>query len=198
MARILVEQRRELLVAAAVTVVARDGVAAATTRAIVAEAGMALASFHYAFSSRDELMAELVNVVLENEQAALVPDELSGHSFHDTIREGLHRYLNLLRADPLKEKAMLELTHYALRDESLRPLAARQYSRYHALAEHAMAVAGEHWRVRLTVPVDQIARFLVAVTDGVTIGWLVDGDSRAAEATLDHAADYVATLAVAA
>ena len=40
----------------ALTVIARDGVHAATTRAIVAEAGMALASFHYAFRSRDELI----------------------------------------------------------------------------------------------------------------------------------------------
>jgi AcrR family transcriptional regulator len=198
MARISIDQRRELLVSAAFTVVAQHGVAAATTRAIVGQAGMALASFHYAFESRDELMAELVNVVLENEQAALIPEALTGASFRATVREGLQRYLELLRADPLREKAMLELTHYALRDGSLRPLAARQYSRYHALAEHAMEVAGAHWRVRWTVPVDQIARFLVTITDGVTIGWLVDGDTKAAEATLDHAADYVATLVVAA
>ena len=53
MTRIPVVDRRTALVQAALRVVARDGVAAATTRRIVAEAGMPLASFHYVFASRD-------------------------------------------------------------------------------------------------------------------------------------------------
>ena len=51
MPRIAVDARRELLVEAAIRVMARDGVAKATTRSIVAEAGMALAAFHYSFRS---------------------------------------------------------------------------------------------------------------------------------------------------
>ena len=54
MARIPAAQRRDALIGAALQVVADRGVAAATTRAIVAEAGMSLASFHYAFESRDD------------------------------------------------------------------------------------------------------------------------------------------------
>ncbi|MFP3394334.1 TetR family transcriptional regulator, partial [Brevibacillus sp. SIMBA_076] len=60
MTRIPVADRRMALVQAALRLIARDGVAAATTRRIVAEAGMPLASFHYVFSSRDELMGELI------------------------------------------------------------------------------------------------------------------------------------------
>ena len=52
-------ERRASLARAARTVIARDGLAAATTRAIVAEAGMPLASFHYAVASRDELLREV-------------------------------------------------------------------------------------------------------------------------------------------
>ena len=60
MTRIPVADRRTALVQAALRVVARDGVAAASTRRIVGEAGMPLASFHYVFESRDELMAQLI------------------------------------------------------------------------------------------------------------------------------------------
>lgn len=54
------ETRRDLLVQAAFRVIAEHGVEAATTRRISAAASMSLASFHYAFESRDELLAELV------------------------------------------------------------------------------------------------------------------------------------------
>ena len=64
MTRIPAPERRAALARAARTVIARDGLQAATTRAIVAEADMPLASFHYAFASRDELLAELVRRVV--------------------------------------------------------------------------------------------------------------------------------------
>ena len=72
--RIPALERRSSLVDAALRVVAERGVAQATTRAIVAEAGMSLASFHYAFASRDELMAELIRRVVAQEGAAILPD----------------------------------------------------------------------------------------------------------------------------
>ena len=70
MNRIPADQRRALLVQAALRVIAKQGVSGATTRAIVAEAGMSLASFHYAFRSHDEMMRELVAYVVDAESMA--------------------------------------------------------------------------------------------------------------------------------
>ena len=70
MARMSSVDRREKIVVAALRVIATHGINAATTRAIVAEADMSLASFHYAFTSRDEMMRELVAHVVENETIA--------------------------------------------------------------------------------------------------------------------------------
>ena len=67
MTRIPAAERRAALAAAALTVIARDGLAAATTRAIVAEAGMPLASFHYAVARRDELLRDVVDLVVAGE-----------------------------------------------------------------------------------------------------------------------------------
>src|SRR5882762_5619620 len=62
--RLAVAERRRMLIAAAARVMARDGIAQTTTRAITAEAGMPRGSFHYCFRSKDELLRELATTVV--------------------------------------------------------------------------------------------------------------------------------------
>jgi AcrR family transcriptional regulator len=197
--RIPAVERRAALVQAALHVVAERGVAAATTRAIVAQAGMSLASFHYAFTSRDELLGELIDTALEQEERTLAPalaPQFGPVSMRNAIRAGLEHYFLGVKADPQREKAMFELTHWAMRTPGMGALARRQYDRYYALAEAALSVAsdksGESW----DRPPAQIAALLVALTDGLTIGWLVNRDDAVAAAIMDFAADAVASLAV--
>jgi AcrR family transcriptional regulator len=198
MTRISAVDRRAALVRAALRVVARDGVAAATTRAIVAEAGMSLASFHYAFTSRDELMVELVNAVVDGEELALAPALLpvvGGVTMRDVVRAGLQHYFEAVRADPDREKAMFELTQWALREPHLEHLARRQYDRYFSVAESALLAAASITGCSWTRPTSEIARMLVVLTDGLTIAWLVTRDDAAAATAMDFAADAVAMLA---
>lgn len=115
MARMPVEVRRTALIEAALRVAASRGLHETTTRAIVAEAGMTLASFHYAFESRDELIDRLILDVLAGEEKTVLPDELEGRTLTELLTDGLHGYIEHLRADPAREQAMLELTQYALR-----------------------------------------------------------------------------------
>lgn len=198
MTRITPADRRAALVQAALRVVARDGVAAATTRRIVAEAGMPLASFHYVFESRDELMAELVNVVVAREQTDLEPAldvARASTGLRAVIRSGLQHYLDGVRADPEREKAMFELTQWALREPGFAPLARRQYDRYYELAERAARDAARLTGTAWNRPDAEVARLLVTLTDGVTMAWLVTRDDAAAERALDFAADALAALA---
>jgi AcrR family transcriptional regulator len=65
------DARRAELLQAALRVMSRDGIAAGTTRAIVAEAGMPLATFHYCFRSRNELLRELITLLTSQEQEAI-------------------------------------------------------------------------------------------------------------------------------
>ena len=90
---------------------------------------------------------------------------------------------------------MLELTHYALRSAGIADLARRQYEHYYALAASALTAAATHLGLVWDRPVDEVARILVALTDGLTISWLVDRDDAAAAAIITFAADSVARLA---
>jgi AcrR family transcriptional regulator len=62
--------RRAELVEAAGRVVARDGIAAATTRRIAEEAGLPQGLVHYWFASKDELLEEVIMTLLRQFEAA--------------------------------------------------------------------------------------------------------------------------------
>lgn len=194
MAHVPAQERRNALIAAALRVVARDGIAGATTRAIVAEADMPLASFHYVFESHDELMTELIRRAVDEEYRAIAPLLSSAHadaSLGDLVREGLVRYLESVKAEPERERGMLELTQYALRDERTRHLARLQYERYTDLVTMALQAAAGRTGRRWLVPVVEVARMVVALADGITVSWLVRGDDREALALARAAARAV-------
>ena len=195
MARIPAPERRVALIEAALRVVSRNGIAQATTRAIVGEAGMSLASFHYAFDSRDELIDELITTVVAREQQAVIPDVVPGVGLADVLESGILRYFEHLKADPEHEQAMLELTQYALRSPDRHPLALAQYTRYVELAERSLELAADVAEVTWRVPVADVARVLVAFTDGLTLTWLVDRDDDAARAVARAAADALSRMA---
>ncbi len=195
MVRMAAAERRASLVQAALRVIAREGVAAATTRAIVAEAGMSLASFHYAFRSRDELIAELIRFVLESQSVAAAEALSIAGDLRSTIRHGLKAFLDVVAGDPLRELAMLELTQYALRNPQLGESARLQYDSYHRAAATILEAVAHQFAITWKLPIPQMARILVTLTDGITLGWLVDHDLAAAEGVVDFAADALAALA---
>jgi AcrR family transcriptional regulator len=197
MTRIPADQRRAALVRAALVVIARDGVHGATTRAIVAEAHMSLASFHYAYRSRDELIREVISFVVDQQEAVSRAALAASDDLRSTVRSGLQAYFDLLKEYPEREQAMFELMHYSMRTPQLGTLPAVQHGSYltaaHTLLEVGAAAVGVEW----SLPLDDLARILVALTDGLTYAWLADRNDAAAGRLMDHIADTVASFAVA-
>jgi AcrR family transcriptional regulator len=122
--------RRLALLEAAFRVIAAEGVHGATTRAIVAEADMSLASFHYAFTSRDEMMHELIAHVIENQAVAAFESLRFGADLRTALRDGLQAFFEVVTADPAHEQTMFELVQYSLRTPELADLPRRQYAGY--------------------------------------------------------------------
>jgi len=199
MTRMSVAERRVALVEAALRVIARDGVAAATTRAIAGEAGMPQASFHYAFVSRDELMGEVIAHVVAGEERSVLPAMTPASApsdMREALRVGLEHYLAGVQADPERERAMFELAQYAQRTPGAEGLARTQYESYFTLAQSALRAAADLVGARWSEPVENVAELLVGLTDGLTSTWLATRDDAAAHRLVEFAADAVARLSL--
>jgi AcrR family transcriptional regulator len=196
MTRLSSTERRAALIRAALRVIDREGVHGATTRAIVAEAQMSLASFHYAFRSRDEMMRDLVAFVLQDEQRVSLEALEADADIRTAVRAGLQAYFDLLRAHPEREQALQELVQYSLRTPELAELPRAQYASYQhtarVLLEHGAVLTGVEW----VLPIDRLSRVLVAFTGGLTIAWLANRDDDAAADLMDFAADTLGALAI--
>ncbi|WP_299576548.1 TetR family transcriptional regulator [uncultured Williamsia sp.] len=192
-----VDQRRERLVAAAFRVVATDGVEAATTRRICAEAGMSQASFHYAFSSRDALLEALVVSGLTSEDTAIhavladVPADSS--DIESLLRGGLRGYLDSVVSDPSREHALIALSQYARQTPGLEGFAADVYRRYYELAATALTAAADASGARWRTSPDTLAPLVVAATDGLTLAYLNTGDLDVAHRIVDACVSMLLT-----
>lgn len=126
MAYLTASERRSLIVEAAARVIARDGLAAATTRRIADEAGVNLAALHYSFDGKDEIYAavdELLRsmVVISGERAK------PGSTRREIVRSLLGRFQDLFRANRGIALAQYELLLWALRTPGKSDLAADSY-----------------------------------------------------------------------
>ena len=192
--RIPPEQRRRELVAAAIRVIARSGVAGATTRAIAAEAQMPLGAIHYIFESQDALLRAVIEAVTDEERLTAELSSIDASTLESALRTGLESYLALLESDPERELALLELALYARRQDPLGQM-RDQWRTYYRTAEdllgYAARLTGSEW----TTPVDELARHLIVVLDGLTTTWLADHDTEAARGSAAFAARALAAHA---
>lgn len=195
MARVSAADRRRQLVEAAFRVIGAEGFAAATTRRICAEAGAPVAAFHYCFASKSELFVELTEVTVAALRDAQTDEVHVVGGIGPSLRATLRRWWATVEAAPEREVVLTGLTHHALHEPSLAGVAQRQYEAYHRTAASTLSSLAAACGVTWSVPVGQLARMLVVVTDGVTIAYLVDRDADAALTVLDAFAQQVATFA---
>jgi AcrR family transcriptional regulator len=205
MTKMALDERRMLLVQAALTVVKREGVAGATTRAIAAEAGMPLGAFHYAFGSRDELLGAVVEAVADldrvaAEQAladapAAPPSLATPAALRDLIHRGIDLFLDHVAADPYSELAFLELMLHGARQDLDDGVSRRRYSVAYSTPEHLLARSAKMCGLEWTMPLRQVARLLVGALDGMTLAYLADHDMEAARASAAFHADALSRLA---
>ncbi|MFJ6718050.1 MULTISPECIES: TetR/AcrR family transcriptional regulator [unclassified Streptomyces] len=199
MGRMPLADRRRQLTEAAIRAMTRDGVARTTTRSIAAEARLSLSVFHYCFDSKQALLESVIETITEHcigvVREALRP-RTTPHAttLHETIRAGFQAYWDHVVAHPGEHMLTYELTQYAVRQPGFAHLARRQYQLYSdtygLLIEDLRAVMG----FELGVPAEVLARYLAAMTDGLTLHFLVLGDEKAAAEILDMITDHVTGL----
>lgn len=193
MARLSSAQRRAQLVEAAITVMTRDGIAKATTRAIVAEADVSLSVFHYCFESKHALFEAVIEALTEHsESRAMAAVEVSPDaSLRQTVRASLQAYWDHVVAHPAEHMLTYELTQYVLRHPGFEDVAKRQYRQYVRANQRVIEQAQKHYGFEFVVAKADLARSLASTLDGLTLNYLVLGNKSSAERVLDSLADYV-------
>ena len=197
MNRLPVAERREQLIEAALAVASRDGIDAATVRAVAAEAGVSLGVVHYCFQDKDELLRAMAHAITSaNLERSLgdLPEEVDDPQ---TVIEGVLDALWAgIRESRGPQLLSYELTTSSLRHSELNQVAIEQYRGQWAAAEQVLDLVERTAHVGWSVPRGDIARTVVAVIDGYSLAWLVDGDSDAARAGLLAFGRYLSTMAV--
>lgn len=195
MARTSAVERREQLIEAGLRVIAREGMHGATVRAIVAEADVPLATFHYVFASREEMIGEAyayIAVLPEDDLASLVPADAT---LEDAIRAMLVHWFERFLQHPEYELAIMEIMAFCSRTRALAHLPAQVQQRYVDVVVACFKVLRERFEVDGGTSADEVAIHFIHVTDGITYSWLRTGDSAASRRMIDAAVPALAAAA---
>jgi AcrR family transcriptional regulator len=183
--------RREQLVTAAVTVMAREGVRAATTRAVAREAGVPLSTVHYLFGTKAAMLRVVIETLTDDVVAGFSAAQLRGRNLRNVLDSMVDVCWRGVHERPQHHLLLLELTTYALREPGLHEVAVEQYARYLDAIDQMLRRV--YARAGVDVPADNatLARLMLAGLDGFTLQQLVDDDPQAIRAGLTRVLDSV-------
>lgn len=185
MTRMSLAERRQKLIEAALAVIARDGVAAATTRAIAAQAQMPLASFHYAFESHQALMVEATRVVMGQSVDRADALELDGNTEQELVGQALVHHLSQVQAEPEQYLSLMELTEHAFRTPGQEQVPAQWRRSRTEHLERKLAVVADEQGIELSASPEQLADAVVTMADGLTQSYLATRDPGPAQRAID-------------
>ena len=159
MNRLPVAERREQLIEAALAVASRDGIDAATVRAVAAEAGVSLGVVHYCFQDKDELLRAMAHAItsanLERSLGELPPEADDPESVIEGVIDALWSGIKESRGPQLLS---YELTTSSLRHAELNQVAIEQYRGQWAAAEQVLDLVERSAHVGWSVPRATLAR----------------------------------------
>jgi len=190
-----VGERREQLLDAAVAVMRRGGISAATTRAVAEQAGLQQGAFHYCFRSKDELFAALLDRELDASLGRAWDAVTGANDLEGGIAGALHAILERVRSDPEYHLLTAELVDVAARTDGLEHVAEREHTQYVDHAEQMLRRWQESGEGRVTVDVRSLAESVVAASVGVTSAWLSTRDDDAAHRSIALLAAGLAAVA---
>jgi AcrR family transcriptional regulator len=190
-------KRREQLTEAAIEVIAEAGLDATTTRRVAERAGVPLGIVHYAFASKDELLAAVIDTIGERIATVLratLETELVPADPETVLTTTLEAFWRLVETDRGFQLMQYELTLYCLRRPDSHWLARRQYETYCEITAHALReVLGDRAD---RIDTDGLARLVVASIDGLTLQFLAHSDQRQAREDLAHLITALLPLAL--
>ncbi|MGL3606935.1 TetR/AcrR family transcriptional regulator [Rhizobium sp. G187] len=143
------------------------GMEALTTRRIAASAGVKLATLHYYFDSKENLLLAVLEDLIDDMDTAYRQDEALPEAPEDRIEALIRASWRYIQRTRDKQLAQTELTLYALRTKGSEWLAARQYNAYIDFYGHLVFVDVEDEDLRRIGRA--VARQMLIGIDGIIL-----------------------------
>lgn len=169
-ARLGRNEKKDLLRAAALRVMARHGIEGASTRAIALEAQQNVAAIHYAFESKDDLLMSIPKAL------QLDVEQILHHAVKDcddaksAIAAIANAYWHYTLSDPDSQRVHYELTLFALSKPKFESIAQQQYINYRNTVSKVLTLyLDEQLEAE---QIETLASVCLAVMDGIIIQYL--------------------------
>ncbi|MDJ0358216.1 TetR family transcriptional regulator [Paenarthrobacter sp. PH39-S1] len=171
--RVSADDRKEQLISATVELMRRKGVQSATMRAIAKEANAPLATAHYCFSNKDELMDAAAESWLKNLNrfSRDVPVHLG---LRKAVEQVADDYWRSLEEEPANLLAEIELILWATRNAAASPLATKIYPAYEVELGNIFSSAAQNKGDQCLLGIPALVRSFLMIYDGAAIQYMTD------------------------
>jgi AcrR family transcriptional regulator len=179
------EDRRAQIVDVAIELMAERGLAEVSIRDAAGAAGVPISSITYHFGSRNGLLQEVMEAMIDRFCDRMVAAAPSGRDLDEVLESYLTEVAGGTGYGPGHHMLLLEFTLYAAR----RPetgLARRQYESYEAAGSRVIDAICAQTGTRFQGDRTPVVRLLVALLEGTTLQQLAADDPRSARPVLAH------------
>ena len=171
--RVSADERRGQLISATLELMRRKGVQSVTMRAIAKEANAPLATAHYCFDDKSELMDAAAEAWLKN--LNLFSQEISIHQgLRKAVEQVADEYWRLLTEEPASLLAEIELILWATRNAAVSPLAAKIYPAYVVELGRIFSSAAQNNGDHCLIDMTTLVRTFLMIYDGAAIQYMTD------------------------
>jgi AcrR family transcriptional regulator len=178
-------QRRTQIIAATMRLIARDGVAALSTRKIAREAAVNLATLHHLFGAKDDLLLVVLDAATSAMITALIlVDGQPGGGLRTALTESFAILCALLDRGPALPLVRCEVLLYTRR-RPIQPASALQQQRYLDALGVCYRVAGAPGELGL-LPSEELAAAVSSSIDGLALQTAAGVPLPQQEATRAH------------
>ena len=177
--------RREQIIDAALKVMIAEGVFHTTTRKIAEAAGVNVATLHYHFNDKEEILFKVMEVLVANYRATLAKQFSSPQRLHDRIADLLRFIWSEIEKAPGEQLTLQEMTLYMLRHRHGERMASEKDREFLSLYAESLRTAID------VVPEDagrinELANLIYTSFVGILNQWLAVRDTTLLIKTMNN------------
>jgi AcrR family transcriptional regulator len=169
--------RREQILGAALKVMIDEGVFHATTRKIAEAAGVNVATLHYHFENKEEILFCVLAGLASGYRETLAKRFAEPQNLRERIKDLLHFIFSEIESARGEQLVLQEMTLYVLRDPHAAHMAREKEREIFKLYED-MLIAASDVRPEHADVVHDLANFIYAAFVGILHQWLATGDRK--------------------